>query len=104
MEQDILRFSDPLTNELARDLHERRRFAREYEQVRDLVRNIDSLTNILGRSRDLSLYESDTMSDYLSYEDYQDYLATTKLMNDSEHDMGYRNDPYTNNRQNVYEK
>lgn len=88
MEQDILRFSDPLTNELARDLQERRRFALEYEQVRDLVRNIDSLTNLLGRNRDMSLYESDTMSSYLSYEDYQDYQRTAKLL-DTERDMGY---------------
>jgi len=88
MEQDILRFSDPLTNELARDLHERRRFALEYEQVRDLVRNIDSLTTLLGRSRDMSLYESDTMSDYLSYEEYQDYQRSAKLL-ETERDMGY---------------
>lgn len=87
MEHDVIRYSDPLTHELARDLHERRRFAVEYEQVRDLVRNIDSLTSILGR-RDHSLYESDLMTDYLSFEDYQDYRRSARLF-EPERDMGY---------------
>lgn len=84
---DTKRFSDPLTHELARDLHERRRLALEYEQVRDLVRNIDSLTSILGR-RELSLYESDLMSDYVSYEDYLDYQRSARLL-EPVRDMGY---------------
>jgi hypothetical protein len=36
----------------------------------------------------MSLYESDTMSSYLSYEDYQDYQRTAKLL-DTERDSGY---------------